>query len=48
MNGYHWEQIVMLLLDKIDNMKSHEEEMNHYIDELREKNVRLNERLGDK
>ena len=47
MGGYHWEQIVIMLLDKIENMKAHEEEMNHYIDELRQENVRLNQMLGD-
>ena len=41
MGGYHWEQIVMMLLDKIEYMKAHEEEMNHKIDELMEENVRL-------
>ena len=41
MGGYHWEQIVMMLLDKIENMKVHQDEMNHVIDELRAENVRL-------
>lgn len=48
MGGYHWEQIVMMLLDKIENMKAHEDEMNHIIDELRAENVRLNQILRDK
>lgn len=43
MGGYHWEQIVMLLLDRIESMKAHEDEMNHIIDELRAENVRLNQ-----
>ena len=47
MGGYHWEQIVMLLLDKIENMKVHEDEMNHIIDELRAENVRLTQLLRD-
>lgn len=45
MGGYHWEQIVMMLLDKIENMKAHEEEMNHRINELMTENVRLNQVL---
>ena len=48
MGGYHWEQIVMMLLDKIENMKAHEDEMNHIIDELHTENVRLNQLLRDK
>ena len=48
MGGYHWEQIVMMLLDKIENMKAHEEEMNHMIDELRAENVRLRQLLVEK
>ena len=48
MGGYHWEQIVMMLLDKIENMKVHEDEMNHMIDELHAENVRLNQLLRDK
>ena len=48
MGGYHWEQIIIMLLDKIENMKAHEEEMNHIIDDLRQENVRLIQRLGDK
>lgn len=48
MGGYHWEQIVMLLLDRMENMKAHEDEMNHIIDELRTENVRLNQLLRDK
>lgn len=48
MGGYHWEQIVMMLLDKIENMKAHQDEMNHMIDELRAENVRLNQLLRDK
>lgn len=47
MGGYHWEQIVMMLLDKIENMKAHEEEMNHRINELMTENVRLNQVLRD-
>ena len=43
MVDYHWEQVVMLLLDRIDNMKAHEEEQNHRIDELMAENVRLNQ-----
>lgn len=43
MGGYHWEQIVMLLLDRMESMKAHEDEMNHIIDELRAENVRLNQ-----
>ena len=45
MGGYHWEQIVMMLLDKIENMKAHEEEMNQEINRLMEENVRLNQLL---
>ena len=48
MGGYHWEQIVMLLLDKIENMKAHKEEMNREIDRLMEENVRLNQLLRDR
>ena len=48
MGGYHWEQIVIMLLDKIENMKAHEDEMNHIIDELHTENVRLNQLLRDK
>ena len=48
MGGYHWEQIVMMLLDKIENMKAHEDEMNHMIDELRAENVRLRQLLVEK
>ena len=47
MGGYHWEQIVMLLLDKIENMKVHEEEMNREIDRLMGENVRLNQVLRE-
>ena len=45
MGGYHWEQIVMMLLDRIENMKAHEDEMNREIDRLMEENVRLNQVL---
>jgi hypothetical protein len=45
MGGYHWEQIVMLLLDKIENMKAHEDEMNREINRLMEENVRLEQVL---
>lgn len=45
MGGYHWEQIVMMLLDKIENMKAHEDEMNQEINRLMEENVRLNQVL---
>lgn len=45
MGGYHWEQIVMMLLDKIENMKVHEDEMNQEINRLMEENVRLNQVL---
>ena len=48
MGGYHWEQIVILLLDKIENMKAHKEEMNREIDRLMEENVRLNQLLRDR
>lgn len=48
MGGYHWEQIVMMLLDKIENMKAHEDEMNREIDRLMEENVRLNQLLRDR
>lgn len=47
MGGYHWEQIVMMLLDKIENMRAHEEEMNHIIDDLRTENVRLTQLLRE-
>lgn len=47
MGGYHWEQVVMLLLDRMESMKAHEDEMNHIIDELRAENVRLNQVLRD-
>ena len=45
MGGYHWEQIVMMLLDRIENMKAHEDEMNQEINRLMEENVRLNQVL---
>lgn len=48
MGGYHWEQIVMMLLDKIENMKAHEDEMNREIDRLMGENVRLNQVLQEK
>jgi len=48
MGGYHWEQIVMMLLDKIENMKAHEDEMNHMIDDLHAENVRLKQLLVEK
>lgn len=48
MGGYHWEQVVMLLLDRMESMKAHEDEMNHIIDELRAENVRLTQLLRDK
>lgn len=48
MGGYHWEQIVMMLLDKIENMKAHEDEMNHILDDLQAENVRLSQLLRDK
>lgn len=48
MGGYHWEQIAMLLLDRMESMKVHEDEMNHIIDELRAENVRLTQLLRDK
>lgn len=47
MGGYHWEQIAMMLLDKIENMKAHEDEMNREIDRLMEENVRLTQLLRD-
>ena len=37
----------MMLLDKIENMKAHEEETNHVIDELRAENVRLQQLLRE-
>jgi hypothetical protein len=48
MDGYHWEQIAMLLLDKIDNMKAHDEEMNNRINELMAENARLRQLLVEK
>ena len=48
MGGYHWEQIVMMLLDKIDGMKAHEEELRVEIDRLMAENVRLNQVLREK
>lgn len=48
MGGHHWEQIVMLLLDRIESMKAREDEMNHRIDELMAENVRLTQLLRDK
>lgn len=48
MGGYHWEQIVMMLLDKIENMKAHEDEMNQEINRLMAENVRLNQLLRDR
>jgi len=48
MGGYHWEQIVMMLINKIDEMKAHEEEMNQKIDRLMEENVRLNQVLRER
>ena len=48
MGGYHWEQIVMLLLDRMESMKAREDEMNHRIDELMAENVRLTQLLRDK
>lgn len=47
MGGYHWEQIVMLLLDKIEYMKAHEEEMNREIDRLMGENVNLTQKLRE-
>lgn len=47
MGGYHWEQIVMLLLDKMESMKAHEEEMNQEINRLMAENVRLNQLLRE-
>ena len=48
MGGYHWEQIVMMLLDKIENMKVHEDEMNQEINRLMEENVRLHQVLNER
>lgn len=48
MDSYHLEQIVMMLLDKIENMKAHEDEMNQEINRLMAENVRLNQLLRDK
>ena len=48
MGGYHWEQIVMLLLDRMESMKAHEDEMNHMLDDLHAENVRLTQLLRDK
>ena len=48
MGGYHWEQIVMMLLDRIENMKVHEDEMNHIIDELRAENIRLQQIINER
>lgn len=45
MGSHYWEQIVMMLLDKIENMKAHEEEMNREIDRLIEKNDILDQVL---
>ncbi len=47
MGGYHWEQIVMLLLDRMENMKAHEDEMNQEINRLMGENVRLTQLLRD-
>ena len=48
MGGYHWEQVVILLLDRIESMKAHEDEMNREINRLMEENVRLTQVLRDK
>ena len=48
MDSHHWEQVVMMLLDKIESMKVHEDEMNHMIDELHAENVRLRQLLVEK
>lgn len=48
MGGYHWEQVVMLLLDRIESMKAHEDEMNQEINRLMEENVRLTQLLRDR
>lgn len=48
MGGYHWEQIVMLLLDRIESMKAHDEEMNKMIDDLHTENVRLTQLLRER
>lgn len=48
MGDYHWEQIVMLLLDRIESMKAHEDEMNQEINRLMEENVRLTQLLRDR
>ena len=48
MGGYHWEKIVMMLLDKIDNMKAHEEELKVEIGRLMTENVRLNQVLRER
>ena len=48
MGGYHWEQIVMLLLDRMENMKVHEDEMNQELNRLMEENVRLTQLLRDR
>lgn len=48
MDGYHWEQIVMMLLDRIENMKAHEEELRVEIDRLMAENVRLNQVLRER
>lgn len=47
MDGYQWEQIAMMLLDRIENMKAHEDEMNREIDRLMEENVRLTQLLRE-
>lgn len=47
MGGYHWEQIAMLLLDKMENMKIHEDEMNQEINRLMQENVRLTQLLRE-
>ena len=48
MGGYHWEQIVMLLLDRMESMKAREDEMNQEMNKLMEENVRLTQLLRDK
>ena len=47
MGDYHWEQIAMLLLDKMESMKVHEDEMNREINRLMGENVRLTQILSD-
>lgn len=48
MSEYYYKEIIEILINKIDGMKAHEEELRVEIDRLMAENVRLNQVLREK